>query len=281
MRLWYHLAMETSLSQNNPARADKLAFYLLKAINKANRRYRMLADSDVVLVAVSGGKDSLSLLDLLHRRRRTVRERYTLVAGHVVSDKNCGRAVPLDWLRGYCEGRDIPLVTEPIEIAEELATTSSSKCYRCAWNRRKALFRIAERLGCNKLAFGHHADDIVQTTLMNLFYSGRVALMEPKMLFFTGKLTVIRPMAFVEERDIVPFVKASGFPIEGEPCPEGLLSQRNTVKGILRELERDSRGVKRSIYHALDRNRTALERAQSAARQQLASTTVNEEGSGD
>lgn len=253
--------MEASLPPANPARADKLAFYLIKAVNKANRRYRMLADGDVILVAVSGGKDSLTLLDLLHRRLRVIRERYSLVAGRVIADRNCGRSVPIEWLRTFCGERDIPLVTESIEILDELATTSASKCYRCAWNRRKALFRMAERLGCNKLAFGHHADDIAETTLMNLFYSGRVGLMEPKVFFFQGRLEVIRPLAFIEERDIGPFARASGFPIAGEPCPEGLGSRRMLVKKILRELEHDSHNVKRCIYHAMDRNQTALARA--------------------
>ena len=243
-------------------RADKLAFYLLKAVNKANRRYRMLSDGDTIFVAVSGGKDSLTLLDLLHRRQRTAREHYSIIAGHVSSDFHCGRAVPEDWLREWCRSRGIPLVIDEIELAEEIEHTKASKCFRCAWNRRKALFQMADRLECNKLAFGHHVDDIVETTLMNLFYSGRIYRMEPKVSFFEGQFTVIRPLAFVEERDIVPFAKASGFPITGEPCPEGLYSRRSTVKHILRRLEEDNHKVKRSIYHAVDRYSVVIARAE-------------------
>jgi tRNA(Ile)-lysidine synthase TilS/MesJ len=156
-QVWYHRHMTRSESQIDPARADRLAYYLLKAVNKANRHYHLLADGDTILVAVSGGKDSLTALDLLHRRRRRARERYSLVVGRVRSDHSCGKAVSEDWLADYCRERDIPLVIEPLAIAEELATTEASKCYRCAWNRRKVLFQLADRLGCNKLAFGHHA----------------------------------------------------------------------------------------------------------------------------
>ena len=239
--------------QANDDRANKLAYYLLKAVNKANRRYRMFADGDTILVAVSGGKDSLTLLDLLRRRRRVARERYSIIAGSVRTDSHCGAAVPEEWLATWCEERDIPLVVDRIEIADELAQTTANKCFRCSWNRRKTLFQMADRLGCNKVAFGHHADDIAQTTLMNLFYSGRLYRMEPKVSFFGGRLIVIRPLAFVEERDIVPFVRASGFPLSGEPCPESLESRRALVKRLLREVESDSRHVKRSIHHAVER----------------------------
>ena len=246
-------------------RADKLAYYLLKAVNKANRRYRLLADGDVVLVAVSGGKDSLTLLHLLDRRRQTARESYTLVAGLIRSDTHCGRAVPGAWLRAWCRGRGISLVVEEVQIAQELAETTLSRCFRCAWNRRKALFEMARRLGCNKLAFGHHADDVAQTTLMNLFYSGRFEGMAPKGRFFGGELVVVRPLVLVEERDIVPFARASGYPLEGEPCPDGASSHRALVKRVLRELEQDNHKVKRSIYRALDQHRRALAMARCVA----------------
>ena len=113
-------------------------------------------------------------------------------------------------------------------------------------------------MGFNKVAFAHHADDIAQTTLMNLFYSGRLHRMEPKVSFFGGRLFVIRPLAFVGERDIVPFARATGFPIRGEPCPEGLNSRRALVKRLLREVEGDSRHVERSIHHAVERYNAIL-----------------------
>lgn len=241
-------------------RADRLAHYLLKALNKGQRRYGLLADGDTILLAVSGGKDSLTMLELLERRRRTGQEKYSLVAAHIVSDYHCGRKVPNDWLAAHCQARGIPLVMEHVAIADTVTSADRSHCYLCARERRRALFEIAERMGCNKLAFGHHADDVAETTLMNLFYSGRIDSIDPKAAFFDGRLTVIRPLILIEERDIVPFAKASEFPLAGEPCPDGSNSRRAFVKDLLRQVERDHNGVKRSMYHAMDRYRHALAR---------------------
>ena len=251
----------THVPEPQPDRADKLAYYMIKSVNKAVRRYRMIADGDLILVATSGGKDGMTLLDLMHRRRRSSREHYALVAARILTDSHCGSAVPLEWQREWCSQRGIPFETESIAIAQELLDTTVSKCFRCAWNRRKALFGIAESLGCNALAFGHHADDIAQTTLMNLFYSGRLFRMEPRVRFFQGRLLVIRPLALVEERDIVPFVRASGYPIAGERCPESGNSRRDTVRKLLRELERETPRIKRSIHSAVEHYNLALRRA--------------------
>jgi len=247
------------------ARVDRLAFYLLKAVNKAIRKFRLIADGDTILVAVSGGKDSLTLLDLLHRRQSQARESYTLIAAHINTDYHCGRAVSREWLADWCETRGIQLAPRDIAVADALASTNLSACFRCSWNRRKALFRMADDLHCNKIAFGHHADDIAETTLMNLFYSGRIARMETRMSLFDGRLVVIRPLALVEERDIVPFARASGYPITGEPCPAGVDSRRATVKKMLREIEREHHAVKRYIAGAMDHYHAALYRVGRAA----------------
>ena len=247
---------------HDPERAERQAFYLLKGLNKANRRYRLLADGDRILVAVSGGKDSLTALDLLRRRLRVSREHYRLIAAHIRSDFHCGQAAPVEWLREQCAAWHIQLVEDEMAVAQELAETDQSPCFRCAWNRRRALFNLAQQWDCNKLAFGHHADDIAETTLMNLFYSARFHRMEPRMTLFSGRLVVIRPLALIEERDVADYARANGFPITGAPCPEGLDSRRALIKRILRELERDNHKVKRSIFSAIERNQAELRRAE-------------------
>jgi tRNA 2-thiocytidine biosynthesis protein TtcA len=240
----------------NEARADRLAHYLLRAVNRAIREHGLLAEGDRVLVAVSGGKDSLTLLDLLHRRMRSAREAYTLAAGHIVSDYGCGRAVSREWLGAWCAERGIPREVGAVQVAEELARTGANPCFRCAWWRRKALFEIAARLGCNVIAYGHHADDLAETALMNLLYSAEFRGMDVRREFF-GEFTVVRPLAYVAERDILPFVQASGYPLAGEPCPAGANTKRSVARALLAQAERAHRGARRNILAALARAEAA------------------------
>jgi len=126
-------------------------------------------------------------------------------------------------------------------------------CFWCAWNRRKGLFQTAHELGCNKVAFGHHADDVAQTTLLNLFYQGRLETMEPKVEFFEGVITVIRPLVYVPEKEIVRFAQAAGFPLQGVACPHAVTSRRTKMARLLRQIETECPQVKVNLFRAVRR----------------------------
>ncbi len=208
----------------------------------------MLADGDRVAVAVSGGKDSLSLLRLLNVRRQTASERYGLAAIHVIGDAR-GPGIPVhpplfDWLAasGY-EHLIVPLRL-PADEALPL------NCQRCTWNRRRTLFEAAQRLGCNVIAFGHHADDLAQTTLMNLLASGRVETMAPRREYFDGALRLIRPLCYVAEKDIRRFARACAFPSPPEDCPRSHESRRRVAADLLQLAEREFENTQINLLRA-------------------------------
>lgn len=257
-------------------RLSDLRGQLLKGVSRAERRYHLFADRDRILVAVSGGKDSLTMLDLLHRRRQT-RETYLLVAAHIRSDHSCGRTVPYDWLKAWCDKREIPLVSDEIAVAEELRSMSRARCFRCAWQRRKALFEMAERLQCNKLALGHHMDDFAETVLLNLLYCSRVEGFEPKARFFGGKLWVIRPLVSLAEADIARYARASRFPIEGRQCPYGRDSRRAFAKRVLCEAAVEGPDVRLSVYRAVADYQTKLSWAEASLDRDVDAEVISHE----
>lgn len=227
--------------------SDKLTFYLLKNVNKAIREFGMIANGDRVAVAVSGGKDSRCLLHLLRARQRTVPERYDLVALHVEAELDGYprlRPVLEPWFGEM--GVDYAFVPLDLPPDEPLPLD----CFRCSWNRRKALFLKAHQLGCNKIAFGHHADDAVHTTLLNLFYSGRLETIAPNLQFFDGQITLIRPLIYLEERQLKQLAGALGFHPAEATCPLNRTSKRAWVKDWLRHAGPDYRQIRTNLWRA-------------------------------
>jgi len=225
---------------------------LLKKVNKAIRDYKMIADGDRVAIAVSGGHDSLSLLRLLKLRQNFVRERYELVAIHIVGDArgpdDCQKHLPLlEWLAES----GVEYVIEKLQIPadEPLPLT----CHRCTWNRRKTIFLTAQRLGCFKIAFGHHADDIVETALLNLFYQGRMETMEPCASYFGGIFFLIRPLINIYKRELTQFGQASDFPPPPPVCPRRDTSRRKLMADILRLAEEDCIHIRNNVFKTVMR----------------------------
>jgi len=228
--------------------AKRLAYYLLKGMNKAVRDYQMIADGDRIAVAVSGGKDSWTLLCLLHLRRAIVPERYEIVAVHVAIRAAEGVAcTEWDAQNVYLAASGLDGATLPVEVVD---IGVQPGCFRCSHQRRKALFAAAERTGCNKVALGHHADDAAQTTLLNLIFHGRVETLRPKRFFFAGRLVLIRPMIYLQEKEIARFAQACAFPQALVRCPHRQSSRRTMVKDMIRALEKEYPKVKINLFRA-------------------------------
>jgi tRNA 2-thiocytidine biosynthesis protein TtcA len=223
---------------------DRIASFLLKPFAQACKEFDLLAEGDRVAVAVSGGKDSHALLDLLLRYRGRVPFFYELVALHIV-----GTSAGFSDLRPELEPRFRELGVEYRFALLELPPGEPLPldCFRCSWSRRKALFTTATGLGCNKLAFGHHADDAAATTLLNLMFNGRLETMAPRVEFFEGALTVIRPLIYLPEKELARYGQAAGFP-DPPLCPQGLTSRRVQVKTLLRRFGRDQKQIRANLW---------------------------------
>lgn len=226
---------------------DRLTYWLSKNIFKAIRDYDMIRPGDRVAVALSGGKDSFSLLRLLDYHRKTLPQPYDLVAIHILGD-SLGPSEPHTPLVEWLESSGFDYAIEPLTLPE--GEPLPLDCRRCTWNRRKVLFQTANRLNCNVLAFGHHADDLAQTTLLNLLYHGTVETMAPVREYFGGLIRVIRPLCATPERDLRRYASACGFPPPPPLCPRSSTSRRKFVSGLIAEAEKGSQDAKTNLIRA-------------------------------
>jgi tRNA 2-thiocytidine biosynthesis protein TtcA len=237
-----------------PDKRSVLLFYLLKKLNKCHREHRLLEDGDRIALALSGGKDSCTLLDALIQRRGI--EKYTLIPIHVIpaSDMDCSAQANLPALTAWLDELGVEYhITAAQEPQGTPQRPGQSPCFYCAWRRRKALFATAQELGCNKLALAHNADDVAQTTLLNLFYQGKLTTMYPRVSFFGGNLIVIRPLAYVPEKEIVRYAREADFPPLAPPCPTGAQSRRALMRQILRMVEQTHPKAKVHLWRAVER----------------------------
>lgn len=224
-------------------------FYISKRVGKAIADCDMLSDGDKIAVAVSGGKDSLTLLRVLADRRSFVPIKYELLAVHI--DLGFPRSCAARLVRYFKKIK----VDYHIEKVDMLKRTKPKKisCFWCSWNRRKALFEVADRLGCTKVALGHHKDDIVETILLNLFFQGEISTMSPKQELFKGKIILIRPLAYVEEDMIKRFVKSADFSTYDCICPNSTTSNRSKIADIIRDLKKVCPDIKTNIFRSVKR----------------------------
>ena len=224
-----------------------------KLTGKAISDFGLTEDGDRIAVAVSGGKDSYALLHILEQLRLRAPIQYELIAVNVDAGFPGYRK---DVLEGYLRecGFQVHMeATNCSQIIEEKRHPGSSYCAFCARLRRGVLYAVADRLGCNKIALGHHLDDFIETLLLNQFYTGTLKAMSPKLLADNNRHTVIRPLVYVEESDIVKLAQQNEFPTIDCGCPVmGQEDQkRQRMKQLLTDLHQENRYIKRSMIRAL------------------------------
>ncbi len=219
-------------------------------MGKAIHRYGLIQDGDRVLVGVSGGKDSLTLLHLLHERRKRVPIDYEVIPVHVDIGFGSSRQ---ELLREFFEamGLSYHLVQTQIGRLAHSVENRENPCFLCSWERRKLIFQTAHRLHCNKIALGHHKDDIIETFLLNILYSAEISTMLPIQAMFKGKMTIIRPLALIEERKIERFAREMNFPLSPSGCPSSGKTKRKEVKELIGALAKVNPKTKGNIFRSL------------------------------
>lgn len=230
----------------------KLRNKLISATGKAIADFNMIEDKDVVMVCLSGGKDSYTLLSLLFALKKRAPIDFSIVAMNL-DQKQPGfpENVLPDYLNTH--GVDYKIISEDTySIVKEKIPEGKTTCSLCSRLRRGIIYRVAREIGANKIALGHHKNDIVETFFMNMFFGSKLKSMPPKLLSDDQTNIVIRPLAYIEERDIITFSKTMNYPII--PCnlcgsQENL--QRNKVKSMLNSWEKEQPGRLNNIFQSL------------------------------
>lgn len=214
-----------------------------KKSGRAIHDYNMLKDRDRILVGVSGGKDSLSLLRVLVLRKKYIPIDFSL--------KVCCVDMGLSqeqkrWLEDFFQELNVEYVIKKLDLEKK-----ELNCFWCSWNRRKILFQTAREFDCTKVALAHHLDDLAETVLLNLFSKAEVSAMKPKLDLFQGKLTLIRPFVYLEEKELLSFSSELGILNKDWSCPNDSYSKRAVLKEKIRQLKKDFPNIKKNIFNAL------------------------------
>ena len=247
-------AVQTDLSSTQ----RKLGAQLRGLVGKAIADYRMIEEGDRVMVCLSGGKDSYTLLDLLLSLQRSAPVNFSLVAVNLDQKQPDFPAHVLpDYLRSL--GVDFHVIEQDTySVVKRLIPEGRTMCSLCSRMRRGALYKWAAANGITRIALGHHRDDIVETLFLNLFFGGHLKAMAPKFKSEDGRHVVIRPLAYVAEREIERYARARAFPIiPCNLCGSQQNLQRVTIKRMLADWEREHPGRTESIFSALKHVDTA------------------------
>lgn len=218
-------------------------------ISEANEAFSLFSPGDSLLIGLSGGKDSLALLELLAERRDRLRGALRLEALHVRME-GVDYSSDTGYLQLFAASLGVPLHIKQGRFEPD-RKAQRSPCFLCAWTRRKIFFETAQQLGCNKLALGHHLDDLLHTALMNLTFNGALSTMRPLQVMDRFPLTIVRPLCRIRESDLTRWAALREYQEQTKRCPHEQRSKREAVKQEFARLEQLNAEFPQSLWRAL------------------------------
>ena len=225
-----------------------------RRVGTAIRKHDMIIEGDRVLIAVSGGKDSVTMAKILAEKQRYLPISFELTACQIVTDlmpREHQRESHLDKLFA---GFGIPIQHRFVPVLARLDKGRKLNCFFCAMQRRMALLKVANELGCSKIAYGHHLDDIIETLLMNMFYKAEISTMPARLELDYHNVVLIRPLCHAKENELRTYAKRFELVDAGGPeCPYGVDGRRQRIKSVIRELAMEDERVRDNLFASLDR----------------------------
>ena len=225
---------------------------VLSFVRRAVDDYEMINEGDKIAVGVSAGKDSLTLLCAMADLRRFYPKKFELCA--ITVDMGF-EGMDLSPIAKFCEELGVEYHVVPTQIYKIIFEVRKEKnpCSLCAKMRRGALYGYAKQIGCNKVAFGHHFDDVIETFMLNLFYEGRLGCFQPVTYLSNTDITLIRPMIYMPEKDVRYFASKTELPIVKSTCPADGNTEREEMKKLLASIEKTNKGLRYRIFGAIQR----------------------------
>ena len=223
---------------------------LCRKVGKTIREQGLLSEGDRLLIGLSGGKDSYLLLETLAERKRTFPFQIDIYAVHI-SLQNVLYSMDLNYMEKLCRDLNIPLYIR--EIAPDFEQDKKkAPCFVCSWHRRKEIFNLGKELDCNKLVFGHHRDDVLETYMMNLMYRGSISSLPYTLNMFDGRVQLIRPLLDLWEKEIAEFADLRKYPKAEKSCVYDDQTKRKQTRKLIEEMAQSYSNSKINMFHALD-----------------------------
>lgn len=216
---------------------------------KAIYDYQLIENGDRILVGVSGGKDSLTLLEVLALRARDPKHNYTVVAAHI-DVENVEYEVDSEYIRSFCDALGVVYVHRTIEI-DTSVNPKKPTCFVCSWFRRKKLFEIAKEQNCTKLALGHHRDDAVESLLMSMMFNATIGSMPARLELFDHSFTIIRPLMYVSNAETTTYAAFRQFKKQKKTCPYEKATNRDAVRKIIDQMEELIPNVRNNLFASM------------------------------